>query len=252
MKCIKTILVAVSSIGTAALFAVAVKNISLQKDVKLPDGFTVTAHTGCEKTKDNSLDAITLGFGYGADVVEFDLSFNEEGIAVLSHDKPVGGEVTLEEAFELISQYKNLKVNVDVKFTDDLAQVVAAAGKYGISDRYFFTGVTKDAVEAVKAAAPGVTYYLNTEIDKSRIEDEQYIAELIEEVKSVGAVGLNIHYKSCSKKMVDAFHDQGLLMSVWTVNQVRDMPKALALECDNITTRYPSKLIPMVEFIKNN
>ena len=34
----------------------------------LPDGFTLTAHTGCEKTPDNSLEAIQTGYNAGADI----------------------------------------------------------------------------------------------------------------------------------------------------------------------------------------
>ena len=76
----------------------------------LSKGFTYTAHTGCIKTADNSLAAIEEGAKYGADIVEFDLNFLSDGTPVLSHDKPKGKEVTLDEAFKKISEYKNLKV----------------------------------------------------------------------------------------------------------------------------------------------
>ena len=46
-----------------------------------------------------------------------------------------------------------------------------------------------------------------------------------------------------SKKMVEIFHKEGLMVSVWTVNKEKDMHKVLPLGCDNITTRQPTKLI---------
>ena len=128
--------------GTALL----ISNYLFQRNLRnavLPEGFTLTAHTGCEGTKDNSLDAITLGFGYGAQIVEFDLNFNSNGIAVLSHNEPKGNEPTLDEAFALVSGYKGLRVNVDVKNTLDLKQVTDLAEKHGILDRIFYTGLRR-------------------------------------------------------------------------------------------------------------
>ena len=220
------------------------------RNAVIPDGFTLTAHTGCEGTKDNSLDAITVGFGYGADIVEIDLNFNKEGTAVLSHNEPKGNEPTLDEAFALIKGYKGLRVNVDVKNTLDLKQVTQLAGKHGISDRIFFTGVTEQFVAAVKEQTPDVLYYYNKGIDKARNRDISYIHSLIEEVKNAGAAGLNIHHKSCTKLMTDEFHKAGLELSIWTVNKKPDMAKALKMGCDNITTRKPSELKAIIDSLK--
>ena len=48
----------------------------------LPHGFTITAHTGCEGTPDNSLDSIRAGVAAGADIVEIDLHFLPDGTPV--------------------------------------------------------------------------------------------------------------------------------------------------------------------------
>ncbi len=234
----KGLIGAVTSVGAFAALGMALHNITSVKNIVLPDGFTVTAHTGCEKTKDNSLDAITVGFGYGADIVEFDLNFDKNGAAVLSHDSPKNDDcVPLEEAFSLISGYKGLKANVDVKSTENLPSVIECAEKYGISDRIFFTGIEKEKVDTVKKNAEGYLYYLNTSVDGSKKNDIGYIKELVEEVKSLGACGLNINFRSCSKLMVDEFHKNGLSVSVWTVNKKSDMKKMLSLGVDNITSR---------------
>lgn len=229
------IVAGVSSV--VALGVTAYGFVSLKK-IDLPDGFTVTAHTGCENTKYNSLDAITLGYGYGADIVEFDLNFDANGRAVLSHDLPENENcVTIEDAFSLISGYKGLKANIDMKSAENLSAVVECAEKYGITERIFFTGVEKEKVETVKADAPGIIYFLNVSVDENRKNDIIYIKELIEEIKSLGACGINLHYKGCSAVLVEEFHKNGLLVSAWTVNKKSDMKKMLTLGVDNITTR---------------
>ncbi len=229
-----------------------INNFLLKRNLRnavIPEGFTLTAHTGCEGTRDNSLDAITLGFGCGADIVEIDLNFNSNGIAVLSHNEPKGNEPTLDEAFALVAGYKGLRVNVDVKNTLDLKQVTDLAEKHGILDRIFFTGIMAEFVDAVKEQTPDMLFYYNKSIDKAKNKDASYIASLVEEVGNAGAAGLNIHHKSCTKEMVDAFHKAGLELSVWTVNKKPDMARALKMGCDNITTRKPSELKSIIDSI---
>ena len=69
---------------------------------------------------------------------------------------------------------------------------------------------------------------------------------LIDRVKASGAVGLNIRYTDCSRLMVDMLHNEGLKVSVWTVNRRSDMKKVLALGCDNITTRKVADLLSII------
>ncbi len=229
---------AVASAGFAAGYISAVKS----RKAVLPEGFTVTAHTGCEGTRDNSLEAIEAGAAAGADIVEFDLNFTESGEPVLAHDEAQSDSVTLTQAFEAVAEHENLRVNVDCKSTYDLKAVVEAAKQCGVFDRIFYTGIEAEDVETVKRDTPDVKYYLNKDIEKTKKNDEEYIRSLAREVKSLGAAGLNINYRGASEKMVGIFHSEGLEVSVWTVNKTLAMHKVLALGCDNITTRQPAKL----------
>lgn len=208
----------------------------------LPKNFTYTAHTGCVKTPDNSLEAIEEGIKYGADIVEFDLNFLRDGTPVLSHDKPKGKEITLDQAFKKVSEYKNIKVNVDVKAIDNLKEVYPLVKKYGLEDRIFYTGITLDFLEAVKKDSPEVPYYLNVNVEKQKKQTSEYLESLIKTVKASGAVGINFNKDHATKELVDTFHENDLLVSIWTVNKKRKMYKILFLGPDNITTRRPDKL----------
>ncbi len=211
--------------------------------INLPENFTYTAHTGCCGTADNSLEAIKVGIENDADIVEFDLFFNNENVAVLSHDKPKGNEVTLDEAFKLISTYENVQVNVDVKLCNNNLHIVYdLAEKYNITDRIFFTGINIEDVETVKKECPTVSYYLNYEVKKEDKQTPEYLNDLVKIVKDSGAVGINFNKDSATKALVDTFHKNDLLVSIWTVNEEKDMQKILYFAPDNITTRHPDKL----------
>ena len=211
--------------------------------INLPRNFTYTAHTGCCGTEDNSLEAIKVGIEHGADIVEFDLYFNDENVAVLSHDAPKGNEVTLDEAFKLIATYEDVKVNVDVKLCNDNLHVIYdLAEKYDITDRIFFTGINLEDVATVKKEYPTVPYYLNYEVLKENKQTPEYLNDLVKIVKDSGAVGINFNKDSATKELVDTFHENDLLVSIWTVNEEKEMFKILYFAPDNITTRNPDVL----------
>lgn len=204
---------------------------------------TITAHTGCEGTAPNSLEAIKKGAAAGADIVEFDLNFTSGGLAVLCHDKPENENyVTVDEAFALVAQYEGLQVNVDCKSTAGLCNVLEAAKKYSIAHRIFYTGITAEDAPQAKRQTPEIPYYLNVAVKSSKKRDEAYIQSLVSQVKDSGAIGINLNYKNCTKELVEAFHSQGMPVSVWTVNSAFAMKKALKLGADNITTKKVSKL----------
>lgn len=213
--------------------------------INLPANFTYTAHTGCVGTKENSLESIEKGYENGADIVEFDLNFDKSGNPVLCHDEPEGGEVTLDEAFSKVSEYENLKVNVDAKSDLYLEKVKPLAEKYGISDRIFFTGIKDEFVENARKA--GVDYYLNVDVENPSKHSEEYLLSLVKKVKEAGAVGINFNKNNASSELVEAFHENGLLVSIWTVDSKTEMYEILLLSPDNITTRNPDRMKKILE-----
>jgi large subunit ribosomal protein L4 len=89
-------------------------------------------------------------------------------------------------------------------------------------------------------------YSINKKTKRLMKNNEKYIRSLVSDVKRLGAVGINLRFKAVSKKMVDIFRQEGLMVSVWTVNNEKDMRKVLPLGCDNITTRQPSMLLEII------
>ncbi len=215
--------------------------------LNLPEGFTITAHTGCLGTQQNSLDSMKLGRGNGANIVEFDLRCDKNGDLVLSHDEPMGGEIPLNEAFSLLSSFENTKANVDIKMTDELEKVYPLAKEYNVADKIFYTGVKDEFVEPVKTKSPEIPYFLNVKVSKLKNKNKNYLLTLVEKVKNAGAIGINFNYKSASKELVDIFHENGLLVSIWTVDSEYNMYKILSFRPDNITTRHPDKLVKIID-----
>ena len=215
-------------------------------DFVLFDGFTYTGHTGCVGTKDNSLEAIDKAAEYGVGVVEFDIRFNDKE-HILSHDAPVGGEPTLREALLRVKQYDGLKANIDVKEVVGIENVQPLAEELDMLDRVFFTGIFEADAPVVSEKCPKIPYYLNMSVAPAKKHTEEYLEGIIGTVKKSGAVGINFNHGHLSEKLVEAFHKEGLQVSVWTVNKEDKMYKALGCGVDNITTRHPDMLQKIIE-----
>lgn len=50
----------------------------------------ITAHSGADGTKENSLEFVAYAMQTGADALEVDVRMGENGILILSHDKTDG------------------------------------------------------------------------------------------------------------------------------------------------------------------
>ena len=213
----------------------------------LPENFTITAHTGCLGTAPNTVDSMAKGVEAGANIVEFDLHFDKKGEPVLSHDAPTKNAVHLKEAFKFLSKHKNIKANVDVKDTSHLEKVSQIAAEHGVTEQIFFTGIFEKDVPEVIELCPQIPYYLNFNVNLHKNKDVEYLSQIVETVKRNSAIGINIHYKGASKQLVEAFHNAGLLVSLWTVNSRYRLCKTVKLCPDNITTKRPDRLCSLLE-----
>ena len=239
---------AIFAVGLSAVLIIGKATITKNRKERielLPAGFTVTAHSGAMGTVPNSVDSLETS-AENADIIEFDMNFQKDGTPVLSHDEPIGGEVTLERAFEVLSKHKNTKANVDLKSTANLPEVQRLAKKYDVTSQIFFTGVRQEDVETVKRDCPEISYYLNFDVNKRKNRNDEYIASIVSAVKESGAIGLNIHFGGVSNELTYALHESGLLVSLWTVEKERDILKVLSYLPDNITTLTPDRVYAVV------
>jgi glycerophosphoryl diester phosphodiesterase len=114
----------------------------------------------------------------------------------------------------------------------------------------FFTGVGEESIEQVKTKCPQIPYYLNYSPDKKLSKTGEYAKSLVEKLLYLGCIGLNCSYGEISKTIVEVLHENGLLVSVWTVDRKIDMCRMLSLSVDNITSRKPDKLLTVINSMR--
>ena len=75
----------------------------------------ITAHSGADGTKENSLEFVAYAMQTGADALEVDVRMGENGILILSHDKTDEDAVRLADVFRMMGKYPGMRINCDLK-----------------------------------------------------------------------------------------------------------------------------------------
>lgn len=217
----------------------ALKDIHAKK-IRLPKGFTATYHTGAMHTKPNSIASVEAAIDHGAKILEVDVSFRPDGLPVIIHNSAPGYNqgVFLENALEKVAQSDTCMVNLDLKSTANLGAVDELVKMYGLTERVFYTGVFADWVDAVKASSE-IPYYLNHTITEAEATDKSAAQAVADKAKSLGTIGINANFTPATELFVETMHENGLFVSLWTVNNMADMLNVLKLKPDNITTKNP-------------
>lgn len=203
---------------------------------------TVTFHAGALFTKPNTPESVKTAVDAGAKIIELDVSFSCDGTPVMIHsENPLDGEgIPLKEAFELVKTHSEISLNLDLKSLKNLKALAELIDEYGLSGRVFFTGIVKEWVESVSGL--GIPYYLNYSITSGERTDASLAKNVAELCRRLGAVGVNADFKEASRLFCDVIHENGLSVSLWTVDIKSDMIQVLSYGADNITTNRPDML----------
>lgn len=209
-------------------------NITGCKDI------TVTCHAGAMNTENNTVASIEKLIELDAEIVEFDVSFRPDGTPVMIHkEKPESDEGELiSKALAVVAKSGTCKINLDLKNTSNLPVLEKLIKEYKLFDRVFYTGVSADWVDAVKATST-IPYYLNHAITEAQAKDSKEAQAVADKAKALGAIGINSRFTGGSRQFTDIVHGNGLLVSYWTPNTPEDIEKVIAFAPDNITSEHP-------------
>ena len=199
----------------------------------------ITAHGGALGTGRNTrLYFDNIGV-YCADAIEVDI-YRKDGLLYLSHlPAPLGyrKRVTLKEAFELVKRTGH-KINCDLKMRGLVGDVIKLAEEVGVTDNLIFTGAVKLSDSAQLTAGQA---WLN------KIEGLPYTAanvpaikKVLEETGNPHFAGLNINKRYGTDEFLAACRDNGVELSVFTLDDYRRLSRFIGWNVANVTTNLPT------------
>jgi len=269
------IMTLLKSIFTAALIIVGTLGMQAQ---------LIVGHRGSQWGVENTRAAFINGAKAGAWGLECDIRVTADGTFVVSHDdsyKRLGGPATkiadmttenvlstrltskrhgityagtpctLGEFLDICNQYNVVPV-VEVKVCtsihsntkaenepvyDGIPALVNLIDQKGLTDKAVIISFMPGVVDFIHRHYPDLT------VQVLAGDEDGTIMEWVEWCKQYN-MDLDVVHTIVTKEAVDAMHDAGLKVNVWTVDKVEDFERVKAMGVDFITTnaRFPKQL----------
>ena len=195
----------------------------------------ITAHSGCNGTRMNTMEYLEVASSLPIDALEIDIRRSKDGRLLLTHD-PIREQplLTLDEAFEFLLE-KSVVINCDLKEYGLEEAVLECADKYGIRNRIIFTGSVTDCMNFMKNHSD-VQVFINAEELVPDIHKKTGPDMLISRCKYAGYQVINIDYRICDDRLLNGCKRAGIGLSVWTVDDIEMIKRLRAIGVVNLTT----------------
>lgn len=217
----------------------------------------IIAHRGASKAeRENTIAAFRRAGELMADAVELDVRRTRDGAMAVHHDAhlPDGRNIMDVDAADLPAhvpqlsesldacndmwvniEIKNWHEDVDFDDTDRLAASVAGLLADRNEDaRWVITSFNRATVDAMRTLAPTVrSGWLTLGV---RDEDANKVAR---DLANSGHIAIHPWDRFLTQKLVDACHDNGLQVNVWTVDDPDRMRELINMGVDGIITNVP-------------
>lgn len=235
----------------------------------------VLAHRGLAlEAPENTLLAFLHAVNVGATHVETDVHGSADGVAMISHDPDLsrltGRDVKLAQltAAELrrvslghgqaycsladaLDAFPDTRFNIDVKSADAVPGTVKAIRDTGATDRVLIGSFSTSRRLAVVRELPGVATSISAggalpAAHAARVGAMRLLRRVL---AGVDAVQLPVKVAGASvvtERAIRSFHDAGVEVHIWTIDDPAQMVRLLDLGVDGLVTDRADLAVPIV------
>ena len=148
---------------------------------------------------------------------------------------------TLQEIIDLVAESSAglfIEIKDPERYAPDLESLLlATVRRSGMEKRTRFLSFSAQSLRKIKEFDDAIpTVFLISKPGRNPVKD----------TVEVPADELGIQYRSLTAEMVEAAHKQGVPVSVWTVDDRKDMLRMIEMGVDRITTNYPDRLLQVL------
>lgn len=255
-------------IAAAALHAAAILYCCAAAALPAPEHQTRNiAHRGASGyAPENTMAAFEKAVELGAEMTELDVHRSLDGHIVVIHDSDTNRTtgvvnriqfMTIEEIrrldagswmsekfegepvpllYDVLEWARDrIQVNVEIKSAGCEKKVAGMIEKLEMIDRVIVTSFHHEYIAKIKELNPDI----RTGALVRDIESEDQLDDIIEECNPDA---INPRYLALTEPLVDAAHERGLAVNVYTVNDPVTMKRLIGYGVDGIITNYPDLL----------
>ena len=213
----------------------------------------VLAHQGLALgIEANSIPAFSAALAAGADFIETDAHGTRDGIAVLFHDDTLDGKRISEYDFaelpsyiptleEALNRFPEARFNIDIKNSEASAPVAQVLNAIGAHKRVLLTSFSARRRKYTMALAPGTASSPSvTEFTPALLVAmcglQPLVTLMLKRFDAVQIPARGAGINTVSPRLVRMFHKAGVLVHVWTINNVDQMRQLISAGVDGIVT----------------
>jgi glycerophosphoryl diester phosphodiesterase len=224
----------------------------------------VIAHRGASgHLPENTLPAYQLAVEQGADMIEIDLHRTRDAAVVITHDEDLCGlggrgeicDASLSEVraldagrgervpllAEVLDRFgSRIAFNLELKrgtraeYPEVEAEALAAVVQRGLLERTLFSSFHDSVLARLRALSSAARIAL--------LLSPQSAENPIERARRLGAEAINPWRGLVRRELVEAAHQAGLAVYVFTVDDVEEMKRLLAMGADGLFTNFPDRM----------
>jgi glycerophosphoryl diester phosphodiesterase len=229
----------------------------------------VIAHRGASGERpENTLPAYELALSQNADMIEIDLHRTRDAAVVITHDEQLAGlggrgeiaDASLAEVRaldagggervplldEVLDRFgPRIAFNLELKrgtrseYPALEADALAAVTRRGILPRTLFSSFYDPVLARLRELSPAARIALLLSPERPE--------QPIERALRLGAEAINPWRGMLRRELVEAAHAEGLAVYVFTVDELPEMQRLLALGVDGLFTNFPQRMRELLD-----
>lgn len=235
----------------------------------------VLAHRGLAlEAPENTLLAFLHAVNVGATHVETDVHGSADGVAMISHDPDLKrvanrdvkvAQLTSAELHrvslghgqnyctlaEALDAFPDTRFNIDIKSADAIPGTIAAIRDLRATERVLIGSFSTRRRLAVVEALPGVATSISASgalpaAHAARVGAVRMLARVLAGVDAVQLPPRVAQASIVTARALQSFHEVGVEVHIWTVNEPEEMIRLLDLGVDGIVTDRADLAVPIV------
>ena len=206
----------------------------------------ITAKNGFGGNNENSLIYVKAAFQNNVDCIEVDVCFDEEGTPYIAESAELINERTMPLEYLLsfvdeeinISSQRLRSINLHLTDASDIEKIDSLVKHYKMEDLCFLTGININQASYIRQNCT-IPFYLDYEIEKSKVNDAEYASTVINHVSQSGAIGINCKADAFSDILSMMLKENWLKISFYDVETELEIIKALSFSPNQIISENP-------------
>ena len=213
---------------------------------------------------ENTIDAFSKAIELNCDGIELDVRQTKDKVMIINHNPDIGGLIIKDHTFDVLKE-KAIKIgfklatleetlqfcqnkiflDIEVKEKGFEQELITLIKQYLDYNQFFIRSFSEDVIIKAKEIDNNIKTVLLISTKKL----SKFISVIFpnKKIKRTKCDIISPHYKFVCFGFIKRKHNKNIPVSIWTVNNNKDLSKFIKKNVDYIITNYPNNAIDILK-----